>query len=140
MKRKEIFYNKLVRDNIPEIIKKKGDEPVYRTLNERDHFDFLNEKLKEDMNEYLADNNAEELADIIEVIYAILSFKGITLGEFEKLRINKLNERGAFNKKIFLEKVIKAEWLFSAFITYILILFNGLLSMAFFTCSSSTWV
>ena len=109
MKRKEIFYNKLVRDNIPEIIKKKGDEPVYRTLNERDHFDFLNEKLKEDMNEYLADNNAEELADIIEVIYAILSFKGITLGEFEKLRINKLNERGAFNKKIFLEKVIKAE-------------------------------
>ena len=105
MNKREIFYNKLVRDNIPEIIKKNGDEPVYRTLNERDYFDFLNEKI----NEYLANNNTEKLTDIIEVIYAILSFKGITLGEFEKIRIKKLNEKGAFNKKIFLEKIIKVE-------------------------------
>lgn len=109
MKKREIFYNKLVRDNIPEIIKKNGEEPICSTLNNKDYFNLLNKKLKEETDEYIADKNVEELADIIEVIYAILKFKDIPIEEFEKVRIKKSTERGSFDKKIFLEKVIKAE-------------------------------
>ena len=81
-------YNKLVRDNIPDIMVEKGAKPVIRILNDE---------------EYLIDGNVEELADIEEVLLAILEIKKINLKDFENLRVNKVNKRGAFNKKIFLE-------------------------------------
>lgn len=108
MKKREIIYNKLVRDKIPDVIKSKGDECVCKTINGRDYFNSLNEKLKEEVNEYLESKSVEELADIIEVIYAILNFQGLLISDLETLRINKLNKRGAFNERVFLEKVIKA--------------------------------
>ena len=67
----------------------------------------LNKKLKEEVVEYLEDNNVEELADIVEVIYGILDVKNVSLDEFEKIRKDKVDKRGAFSKKIFLEKVIE---------------------------------
>lgn len=56
------------------------------------------------MKEYLEDNNVEELADIIEVIYGILNSMDVSIKEFEKIRINKQEKRGAFEKKIYLEE------------------------------------
>ena len=51
------------------------------------------------------DGSVEELADIQEVIYAILKFKKVSFSDFEKIRSEKVAKRGAFDKKIFLENV-----------------------------------
>ena len=99
------IYNKLVRDKIPEIINSDGRVAVTRKLNDIEYLNELNKKLQEEVSEYLEDNNVEELADIVEVIYGILDFKNVSIEEFEIIRKNKVNKRGAFNKKIFLEKV-----------------------------------
>jgi len=93
-------YNKLVRDKIPEIIKEKGDLAETRELSDLEYLKELNKKLKEEVVEYLEDNNVEELADIVEVIYGILNAKNVSLDEFEKIRKDKVDKRGAFNKNI----------------------------------------
>lgn len=96
-------YDKLVRDNIPEIMINKGCKPVTRILNDEEYLAELNKKLLEEVNEYLSDNNIEELADIKEVFLAILKAKGISLEELERVRIDKVNRRGTFNDKVYLE-------------------------------------
>ena len=98
-------YNKLVRDKIPEIIEKNGENPVTRILADGEYIDELNKKLQEEMKEYLADGSVEELADIVEVIYGLLDAKQVSVEEFEKIRIEKVQKRGAFKEKIYLAKV-----------------------------------
>lgn len=98
------IYNKLVRDKIPEIIKSEGREVKAKILNDEEYKKELNKKLQEEVREYLEDNNVEELADIVEVVYGILNSMDITIEEFEKIRKEKAKKRGAFNKKIFLEE------------------------------------
>lgn len=98
------IYNKLVRDKIPEIIKSEGREVKAKILNDEEYKKELNKKLQEEVKEYLEDNNAQELADIVEVVYGILNSMDITIEEFEKIRKEKAKKRGAFNKKIFLEE------------------------------------
>lgn len=100
------IYNKLVRDKIPEIIVEHDKAtPVTRVLSNEEYLEELNKKLQEEVKEYLEDNNIEEMADILEVLHGILDAKGYTWEELEKVRINKVEKRGAFKKKIFLEKV-----------------------------------
>ncbi len=101
-------YNKLIRDKIPEIIANDGNrKPIIRTLDDEEYKKELDKKLQEEMKEYLEDDNAEELADLVEVIYAILDNKKISLEEFETIRKNKVEKRGAFKEKLFLEKVLE---------------------------------
>ncbi len=97
-------YNKLVRDKITDIIEADGRIAKYRILDNNEYRQELNLKLQEEVTEYLDDNNVEELADIVEVIYGILNSMDITIDEFEKVRIKKQEERGTFNKKIYLEE------------------------------------
>ena len=97
-------FNKLVRDKIPEKIEKNGEVAITRILDDNEYIEHLNIKLKEEVNEYLADNNVEEIADIMEVLLAILKYKKIDYSEFENVRKEKVEKRGAFDKKIFLEK------------------------------------
>lgn len=96
-------WNKLVRDKIPEIIKSNGEKAVTRSLSDEEYIIELNKKLLEEVNEYLKDDTAEEIADILEVIRAIINFKNITYEEVEEIRIKKLEKRGGFKEKIFLE-------------------------------------
>lgn len=98
------IYNKLVRDKIPDIIKAEGRIVKSRILNDEEYRKELNKKLQEEVNEYLEDNNIEELADIVEVIYGILNSMNVSVEEFEKVRKEKLNKRGGFQEKIFLEE------------------------------------
>lgn len=98
-------YKKLVRDKIPQIIKSNGEEPVTRILDDEEYLKELNIKLTEEVKEYLEDSNVEELADIVEVIYGILDAKKVTLEEFENIRKSKVEKRGAFKEKIFLDYV-----------------------------------
>jgi len=98
------IYNKLVRDKIPEIMINNGAKPVTRILNEEEYLQELNKKILEEVNEYLVDGNVEELADIEEVLIAILNVKNVSREEFENIREAKVLKRGAFEKRIFLEK------------------------------------
>ena len=100
------MYNKLVRDNIPDILKKNGATPIVRILDDEEYFKELNRKLKEELNEYLDGNDIEELADLYEVMLAILDYKKMSLMEFDIIRKMKVEKRGAFKNKIYLESVI----------------------------------
>lgn len=100
-------YNKLVRDRIPDIIEKCGKKLSIEILNDKDYIKHLDEKLQEELNEYYSTGNVEELADLVEVIYAILKFKNIDISEFESIRQKKVLERGAFDKRILLKEVIE---------------------------------
>lgn len=103
----EIVYNKLVRDLIPEIIEKAGKRPVYTVLNEQDCLKMLEKKLDEETAEYHASKSVEELADILEVIYALAENSGCSADELERIRLKKAAERGSFKKRMFLQKVVK---------------------------------
>lgn len=95
-------YNKLVRDNIPEIIEKEGKKVTTKILNDKEYREELNRKLQEEVKEYLEDNNVEELADIVEVIYGILNSMNVSTQEFEKVRKCKADKKGGFEKRIYL--------------------------------------
>lgn len=94
--------SKLIRDKIPEIIRQTGINPNIYTANNQEYSRRLIKKLLEETKEYLTSRDTEELADIIEVIYAIANDKGITINELEKIRIDKYNRKGGFEKKIIL--------------------------------------
>mgnify|MGYP006442139461 CR=1 FL=1 len=98
-------YNKLVRDKIPEIIKANGEIPVVYFADEKRYILKFKEKLQEEVSEFIESEDIEELADVLEVVHALISFKGKTFDEIEKIRINKLEKRGGFKNKIILEKV-----------------------------------
>lgn len=100
---------KLVRDKIPTIIEESGKEAVTRILDDRTYEMELYIKLKEEMYEFLdayfIEDIAEELADMLEVIYALAKVKGIDKEVLEEVRKQKAMERGSFDKKIFLQLV-----------------------------------
>lgn len=93
-------YYKLVRDKIPEIIKAKGIEPVTHIAKDKEFFNALLDKLREEVEEFIEDSSQEEMADIMEVIYAILKEKGYSFEEIEEVRKKKREERGGFDKKV----------------------------------------
>ena len=97
-----IKYNKAVRDKIPEIIKSSGKNCNIKKLDDSEFLVELEKKLIEELSEYQKSKDIGELADILEVIYRIAKLKGISKEELEKIRINKIQKRGAFEKNLFL--------------------------------------
>ena len=95
-------YNKLVRDKIPEIIEADGKTKI---LSDEEYIAALETKLNEEVAEYQADKNLEEMADVLEVLQAICVARGYSLDELEAMRAKKAEERGGFSDKIFLEYV-----------------------------------
>lgn len=102
-----ITYNKLVRDKIPQIIEQSGKSCVCETLSDEKYIKLLNEKLLEEVKEYLESGTVEELADIGEVMHAILTYKNVSIEEFQRVRLEKLDARGGFMDKILLKEVIE---------------------------------
>ena len=98
-------YNKLIRDKIPEIIENDGKKAVTYQANETEFIDKLNEKLKEECLEYLKSQEIEELADVIEVIEALLKAKNISWEEIIRIKSKKQQARGGFDKRIILKTV-----------------------------------
>lgn len=102
-----IMYNKLVRDNIPEIIEADGKKCEVEILPDDGYLKALDAKLNEELAEYHKDQNIEELADLLEVIYACAEARGASKEELERVRAEKAKKRGGFAKKIFLKKVVE---------------------------------
>ena len=99
-------YNKLVRDRIPEIIEASGKSCVTEILSDEAYLRLLDAKLDEELAEYHSDQTIEELADLLEVIYAAAMARGYTLEQLESVRAAKAEKRGAFANKILLKEVI----------------------------------
>lgn len=101
-------YNKLVRDKIPQIIEEKGKKAEFRVLSDVEYKTMLDLKLHEELLEFTNANEedqVEELADLVEVVYGILESKGVNVEDFEKVRLDKWKERGGFKERLFLESV-----------------------------------
>lgn len=106
----ERIYNKLVRDNIPDIITANGETPVTRILDDAEYKKALEEKLYEEYEEVISSSGSdrcEELADLIEVIRSLAKQENKTLEEIINMADEKRAQRGGFENKIYLEKVIE---------------------------------
>lgn len=97
-------YNKLVRDKIPEIIIKKGENPLFHIADEEEYWMKLKEKLKEEVEEFMQAENEEELADIMEVIDAICFYKKFKYSKILEIKIKKSEEKGGFNERFILDE------------------------------------
>lgn len=95
-------YNKLVRDNIPAIIEAQGETPVTRVLDGEEYLLQLEKKLDEEVAEFHGSGDPEELADILEVVYALGEAKGLSKEELLSLYQAKHDARGGFAQRIFL--------------------------------------
>lgn len=104
---KQVKYSKLVRDRIPELIEADGKTCIYETLLDADYLRMVDAKLDEELAEYHKDQNIEELADLLEVIYAATKARGYSLEQLETVRAEKAAKRGAFEKKLLLKEVIE---------------------------------
>lgn len=98
-------YNKLVRNLIPEIIEESGKKCSIEILNDEEYIKSIDAKLDEELAEYHKDQNIEELADLLEVIYAAARARGYSIEELERIRVSKAQERGGFDKRILLKEV-----------------------------------
>ncbi|WP_027430481.1 nucleoside triphosphate pyrophosphohydrolase [Lachnospira multipara] len=94
---------KLVRDRIPEIIKADGKSPITRILSEDEYLQKLDIKLNEEVAEYQVDKSIEEMADVLEVLFAICEARGYSIEQLMKVKQDKQGERGSFKDRIFWE-------------------------------------
>ena len=95
-------YNKAVRDRIPEIIKESGHECETRVLDDAEFLPLLEEKLGEELEEYMSSKSVVELADLVEVIHRIAELRGVSREELEETRLSKRSARGGFENNLFL--------------------------------------
>lgn len=105
---KSIPMYKAVRDNIPDIIVKDNQSPVYEIVSEDYWRHLLTVKLKEEAGEYAKSGEDEELADILEIVYALAELNCTSKAELEMIRKKKRRERGGFEKRFYL-RVIETE-------------------------------
>lgn len=97
-----MLYNKLVRDKIPQIIRDQGEIPYTRILDEREYTLALEQKLDEEVREYHNDKTVEELADILEVVYALAENIGVSKEALLFCYETKHERRGGFRDRVFL--------------------------------------
>ena len=95
---------KLVRDFIPEIAAQQGKAGLFRKANPKEYPELLIKKLQEEIAVFLQSRDADEMVDILEVLYAIAHERGITPERLAELRKQKAEKRGTFTKRIILLK------------------------------------
>ena len=107
----ERVFNKLVTDNIPDIIASNGEESVTRILADEEYKVELYKKLLEETNEVISSKNSdetiEELADVLEILKSIAELNDKKLDDVVEVAKQKRLKRGGFEKRIFLEKTYK---------------------------------
>lgn len=108
------IHNKLVRDNIPNIISNNGEYFSIRTLSDEELEKETNKKMKEELNEVINSKTNEELTselgDLLEVILLKAELHNISFDDIEKSRLKKQEKNGAFNKRIFLISTADKEY------------------------------
>ncbi len=100
-------YHKLVRDKIPEIIQESGQSCCVEELSPQEYLLMLEQKLGEELAEYLESRELEELADLLEVMHALVDARGEGWEDLERLRLQKRSARGGFGKRLLLTQIMK---------------------------------
>ena len=98
-----IKYDKLVRDLIPEINSASGKTAEIEIVDNRVAFEYLIKKLDEEVTEFKTDENLEELADVLEVLFGLAHKMGYTEQDLLNKRQEKKEARGGFEKNIVLK-------------------------------------
>jgi len=96
------LHNKAIRDRIPEIIEKSGSKANVKRLSDEEFLEEMEKKLDEEVSEYHENKSIEEIADIIEVIERIAELRGTSAKELRKIKDEKSEKRGRFEKNLFL--------------------------------------
>lgn len=102
---RKVNYNKAVRDLIPDIIRIAGKDCSVEQVSQKQFLELLREKLAEEVAEYQANPSLEELADILEVLMAVVRLSGHTMEVLEDVRRKKVEARGGFDKRLLLKYV-----------------------------------
>lgn len=97
-------FDKLVRDNIPDIIERNGEKAITHIAEDAEYEEALTHKLHEEVGEFLENPCVEKVADILEVLHALCDLKGVDLQTIEEVRKQKAEERGGFSRRIILER------------------------------------
>ncbi len=103
-------YPKLVRDNIPSIVKNKTGKDIEQRILETDeeYLKYLFKKVIEESIELehsvVKGNTEEELADICELLNEIIKLKGYTWEEVKLVQNEKREKNGGFEKRILMLK------------------------------------
>lgn len=99
-------YNLLVRDKVPQAIIDGGDKPYYYVIEkDEDYRAALDDKLDEELVDYQVTKELAELADVLEVLHAIVEAEGATFEELDQMRLAKRERRGGFSKRYLLEMI-----------------------------------
>lgn len=99
---------KLVRDGIPDLIRESGSTPAIEVLSPDDHVAALHLKLAEEASELadaLPEHQAEELADLLEVLRGLSAALGVPWEHVETAVAEKRLARGGFDQAIWLLNV-----------------------------------
>lgn len=97
-------YDKLVRDRIPEIIESSGNKCEIEVVSDEVSLEYLYKKLNEEVSELLEDKNLDEIADVMEVLFAIGSKYGYSQEDILNRRNEKRDSRGGFEDNLILKK------------------------------------
>ena len=106
---KTIRYDKLVRDLIPDIIRADGKDCTVEELSEKAYLRLLDMKLDEELSEYQESKSLEELADMLEVMRAVVTARGWSWEKLERVRQEKAAKRGGFERKLLLREVVEPD-------------------------------
>jgi predicted house-cleaning noncanonical NTP pyrophosphatase (MazG superfamily) len=99
------IYNKLVRDRIPQIIEESGRKCYIDIVRGKDKYAALEAKLQEEVGEFIEDKNLEELADVMEVLFALADNLGYSEEDLVRKREEKREDRGGFKEGVVLQSV-----------------------------------
>ena len=99
--------NKLVRDRIPELMEARGKSCTTEVLPPEEYLTMLEAKLDEELAAYHKTHSLEELADLLEVMGAVVKASGSTWDELTKIRKERVEKYGDFSGKTLLWEVIE---------------------------------
>ncbi|RDZ65406.1 hypothetical protein C5B90_03315 [Haloferax sp. Atlit-12N] len=98
-------YDKLVRDDIPRIVRESGETPVVHAADDEEFDRRLREKLVEEAEEFAESGRVEELADVYAIVDAVLDRRDEDWETVQTTAREKAAERGGFEDGIVLERV-----------------------------------
>lgn len=101
-------YGKLVRDRIPDSMRSLGERFESRALSEKEYLEELKKKILEEAGEMDVgdrDGLAGEIADVKEVLEAMVAAIGKTAEEIDAIRSAKNEKAGAFHERIYIDTV-----------------------------------
>ena len=104
--KKVVKYNKLIRDRIPEIVKKAGWVPTVRVLKKGEFLGAVKKKVQEEAGELIQSRDKkgiiDEIVDIQELLDVLAAEVKLTKPAVKKLQAAKRKKRGGFRKRLFL--------------------------------------